>query len=441
MSNNTPWTQEENDIALDYGNTNQQVAELTGHTLKSVRSKRERFRRMARLGCIDFNGPKGPLGTSSEKPLDAATIPSHEADKKKADNAYWQHQYDALNREYQKSIKQNVVIDRLIADIQSVAPLSYSPAPRISSPFRQGNAKQTPESAVLLLSDTHIGKVVRREQTLGFAQYDFPTFLARLKFLETRVLSILEGHTTAPIEELVIPMIGDMLDGSLAHGSEAAHRNTIFNQFYAGGHALAQFLRALAARVPKIRIVTCVGNHTRFGTQKKMPTENRFSNFDSFLYVFVQSLVRDILNIEWVIDEQPFAVFKVQGWTFFASHGDNLKGGDAAFGIPMHSMARQMNATTQLFHKHGAEVPQYYVLGHFHRPIQLPTGLGDFTVNGGFPGLDGYGLTGNFNPVDPAQVFFRVHPKYGKIAEYKLQLKFANMNDSTYVLPAQFPCE
>lgn len=432
--NNTPWTHEENDLALDQGKTNQQVADLTGHSLKSVRSKRERLRRKMRTGCVGFNGPKGASGEPGQRPE-----PSHEADKKKADNAYWQSQYGTLQREYDKSIKQNVLVDRLIADIKSVAPISYSAAPTM---FRGGgNTKQTPESAVLLFSDTHIGKVVRKEQTLNMAEYNFPTFLARLKFLETRVLSILEGHTTAPIGELVIPMIGDMLDGALSHGSEAGQRNTLFTQFYAGGHAIAQFLRNLAAHVPLIRIYTCVGNHPRWGTQKKMPTENRYSNGDQFLYAFIQALTLDIPNIEWNIDEQPFAVFKVQGWTFFASHGDNLKGGDAAFGIPMHSMSRQLNSTTQLFHKHGAEVPQYFVLGHFHRPIQLPTGLGDFTVNGGFPGLDGYALTGNFNPVDPAQVFFRVHPKYGKIAEYKLQLKFAKLGEPTYDLPTKFPCE
>lgn len=419
------WTPEELAHAHNSELAAGDVVRLTGRSWKSVKSKRERLRRSAREST----------GVATVEKRE----PDHDRDKKVADNAYWKNQYELLDREYKKSLKQNVVVDRLIADIQSVAPLSYEPAPKIALPKR--DPKQTPESAVLLLSDTHIGKVVRREQTLNFAEYNFPTFLARLKFLETGVLSILDGHSTAPIEELVIPMIGDMLDGSLAHGSEAAHRNTIFNQFYAGGHALAQFLRALAARVPKIRIVTCVGNHTRYGTQKKMPTENRYSNFDSFLYVFVQSLVRDIENIEWTIDEQPFAVFKVQGWNFFASHGDNLKGGDAAFGIPSHSMARQMNSTTQLFYKHGAEVPHYYVMGHFHRPIQLPTGLGDFTVNGGFPGLDGYGLTGNFNPVDPAQVFFRVHPKYGKIAEYKLQLKFAELGQPTYDLPKEFSCE
>lgn len=430
MNNTAPWTAAEL-VLLNSSMPQGEVAQKTGRTTKAVKSKRERLRRKAKKGDLP------PKVTAPKLP----PVPNHEIDKVVTDNNFWQGRYKALETEYKKSLKENVLIDRLVENITEMAPKSYTPSPRAPLHVTKDRKTQTPESAVLLFSDTHIGKVVRRQQTLGFSQYDFPTFLAELKYLEKQVLSILEGHTTAPIEEFIIAMLGDMLDGSLAHGSEAAHRNPIFNQFYAGGHAIAQFFRNIAARVPKLRIVTTVGNHTRWGTQKKMPTENRYSNFDFFLYHYVAALTKDITNIEWVLDEQPFAVFKVQGWTFFASHGDNMKGGDAAFGIPMHSMARQMNSSTQLFHKHGAEVPHYYVLGHFHRPIQLPTGLGDFTVNGAFPGLDGYALTGNFNPVDPSQVFFRVHPKFGKIAEYKIQLKFADTAKPSYELPPGFECE
>lgn len=424
-----PWTEAELTIAKDLTLSQGEVAAKIGRTTKSVKTKREHLRKHAGLG-------KASAVAAPDR------APDHAADKLVRDNEYWKHQHIALSREYAKSLKENVVIDRLINDIKSMAPVAYSPSPFVHNVVRKvGMDRQTPESAVLLFSDTHIGKVTRREQTLNFSSYDFPIFLARLKFLETRVLSILEGHTTAPIEELVVAMLGDMLDGALQHGSEAGQRNVLFNQFYAGGHAIAQFIRNLAARVPKIRIKTAVGNHTRWGTQKKMPTENRYSNFDQLLYAFLQALTSDLKNVEWSLDEQPFSIFTVQGWNFFAAHGDHFHGGDKAFGIPLHSMARQVNATTQLFHKEGAPVPDYYLTGHLHRPIQIPTGLGDITVNGGFPGLDGYALTGNFNPVDPAQIFFRVHPKYGKIAEYKLQLKFADRTAPTYDLPKNFSCE
>jgi hypothetical protein len=63
-------------------------------------------------------------------------------------------------------------------------------------------------------------------------------------------------------------------------------------------------------------------------------------------------------------------------------------------------------------------------------------------INGGFPGLDNYALASNFNPADPVQRFFLVHPKFGKSAEYELSLKFAEVSEKPpYEIPNGFDCE
>jgi hypothetical protein len=137
---------------------------------------------------------------------------------------------------------------------------------------------------------------------------------------------------------------------------------------------------------------------------------------------------------------QPFSLFTVQGFTFHASHGDHLRGGDKALGIPNHAFGRQLSTTAQLFAKHEQQAPHYYVTGHLHRGIQLPHALGEIIVNGGFPGLDNYALAENFNPVDAMQRLLFVHPKFGRTAEYPLSLKFAEQHDTPpYTVPAAFP--
>jgi hypothetical protein len=97
-----------------------------------------------------------------------------------------------------------------------------------------------------------------------------------------------------------------------------------------------------------------------------------------------------------------------------------------------------VSSTTQLYGKHDQPSPHYYLMGHMHRGIQLPHERGSVLVNGGFPGLDGYGLTNGFSPVDPSQLFFFVHPKFGKTATYDIQLKFGNHHGFT--IPGEFPC-
>lgn len=416
------WTKDETEKLIEARKAGRSVAaigRLLGRSQNSVERK---------IRGLGLTGRKG------EAPA------PYKEDREAVSSDHWRHQCEQLNRKYQQALKDCALVDRLVSEIQEMAPKSYQEAPKIAGPRPQ--IKGSPQSAVLLLSDTHIGKVINPAQTLGFGGYDFPVFLARLKYVEDSIISILRDHTNTEVPELVVAMLGDMLDGALAHGVEAGLRNTLFSQCYNGAHAVAQFLRNLSAYVPKIRVRTVVGNHTRYSNQHRMPTENRFSNFDMFFYALVEALTKDIRTIEWDLNQQPFDIFEVQGFAFYAAHGDHWRGGDKALGIPNHAIGRQISTTTQLFNKHGEACPNYYLSGHWHRSITLPHATGEVMINGGFPGLDNYALAENFNPVDPIQRFFLVHPKYGRAATYDLCLKFAKPGAvSPYTLPPGFPMQ
>lgn len=288
-----------------------------------------------------------------------------------------------------------------------------------------------------MFSDTHIGQHVTPDQTLGLGNYSFEIFLRRLARLERSVTSILQDHTTTPVPEIVVAMIGDMLHGNLAHAVEAGQANTLFTQFFNGGHAIAQFLRNLSKLAP-IRVETAVGNHTRMPNQHKMPTENRYSNFDHVLYAYVQALLRDCPRITMNLTKQPFALFDVAGHGFFAGHGDHLKGGDAILGIPNHALGRNLSNTSQNFNAVGKKFPNYFLFGHLHRPITLPHANGEIMINGGFPGTDGYALMSAFNSSKPSQKFFLMHPKFGKSASYDIRIDFGDNEPHGYTLPEGF---
>lgn len=375
-----------------------------------------------------------------------ATLPSpkaepttYEQDKSFADDSHWKRQYASLEAKYERAVKAASVSDQLVDLAKDLAPIKYSPLPPVT---RRAKSTGQSQSAVLLLSDTHVGQVVEPNQTLGFGRYDFDMFLARLKRLEDSVTSIVQDHTTTGLSELVLCLGGDMLHGALNHGAEAAQHNTLFNQFYGAGHAIAQFIRNLAPLVPKIRIFTVVGNHPRWINQHKMPTDNRYSNLDQFLYAYTQALLGVVTTVEWTLSQQPFALFEIQNHIFHLSHGDHLRGGDRALGIPNHSVARMVSSTTQLYGKFEQPAPHYYLTGHLHRSIVLPHARGSVIVNGGFAGIDGYSLSNGFSPVDPSQTFFLVHSKFGKAATYEIALKFAEVTAvRPYSIPNIFLCK
>lgn len=412
------WTKDELALLRSPSLTNAQIAEQTGRTISAVEHQRR--------GLV----PKKSRVASKTTVTD---------DIRAADEAFWHEEHKKLSKKYAAAVKGEAATDRLVKAVLEAAPKSYNPAPAIVRD-RRLNTQGTPQSAVLLLSDTHIGKVVKPGQTLHWGDYDFPIFCARLKYLEESILSITQNHMTVPVKTLVVSMLGDMLDGTLIHSVEGAPFNPIFNQFYAGAHAIAQFLRNLAPHFDKIEVFDNPGNHTRFQGQHKMPTDNRHSNFDKFLYALIRALVRDIPSIRWDFTEQPFSLFAVEGFVFQAGHGDNLRGGDKALGIPAHSIGRVVSSTTQLHSRIGTESPHFYLFGHLHRPISLPHAKGEVIVNGGFVGVDGFGLQEAFTPADPCQKFFFVHPKYGKTASYDISLKFAEVTGNCpYSIPPEFP--
>jgi len=411
MKKKPNWTPQELTLLQTGTLSDARVAELTGRSKAAIRGRRQR---------MNF------------RPAVVETTVGQDITRHQ--NDYWRGQYDLLRRKYEAVLKDGSAAQQLIELASSLAPQSYQPAPAIET-VRQKAGKE--QSAVLMLTDTHVGADIKPEQTLGFGGYNFNVFLRRLKFLEQGVESIITDHVSTDVPELIIAMGGDMLHGNLNHSVEAAQVHTLFEQYYGAGHALAQFLRRVARLAPAVRVYTAVGNHTRWGTQKKMPTDNRYSNLDMFLYAYLKALTSDIPNIVWNLDKQPFALFDVQGHRFHLSHGDHLRGGDKALGVPNHAVGRMVSSTTQLCGKFGTPAPHYYLTGHLHRSIVLPHARGSVIVNGGFPGLDGFGLMSGFTPADPTQTLFFVHPTYGKTATFDIQLKFApDSGPAPYEIPA-----
>jgi len=362
---------------------------------------------------------------------------TYEQDLDRTQSGSLERAYTELTKKYEKALKANSAVNQLVENIVACAPKSYQTAPRIIT-ARKGSG-ETPQSAMLLLSDTHIGQIVDPAQTLSYGGYNFQTFLARLKYLEESTLSIVKNHQVARTEELVVAMLGDMLHGALTHSVEAGQKNDLFTQYFNGAHAVAQFLRNLAAHIPSIRVKTVVGNHPRWGTQHKMPTDQRYSNGDQFFYALIQALVRDINIIDFPLDKQPMSLFEVQNHRFLALHGDTLKGGGTA-GIPALAYAKEVSARSQMFAAMGEKPVNYYISGHIHKPVSLPHTSGACLTNGAFVGADGYTMAAAFVPVEPQQRLFFVHPKHGITAEYCLSLKWATVTEKApYNLPAGFP--
>lgn len=338
-----------------------------------------------------------------------------------------------LRRNYSKLITESRAIDRLVDKAQETIaafpPIKFKPHPL------PANSKAKNESAGLLISDAHVGKVVHGTQTLGFGDYSFQRFTERLFFLEERVRFLLRHRIHAHIDELVVFFLGDMLDGSLQHGNEITDAMTRFDQWYAAAYCFSQFLMNIAKDIETVKVKTAVGNHGRNPDQRKMPTSNRYSNIDHFLYAMIKEMVRDQKNIAFDLDYQPYCHTVIRGATFIGMHGDHLRGGDKQWGVPAHAMARMVNGITQMYEAKHMTAPHYWVAGDKHRHIMLPTVKGQFIFNGAFVGDDNYSLSLSTSS-EPMQLLFGVHEKYLKCWEMDIKLRHAPRLESLpYAIP------
>lgn len=421
MNKATPWTSEEEFRAVELREmeyTHAQIAKELGRSVRAVEKKFAKLRKPADWEHI----PDSP-------------VPAPKTCEERAD--YWKKESQRLQGVLSSQQHEKTAVDILVEAAHELAPKSYQPAPYEKPKVIKARGKA--QSAVLFLSDQHIGKVVSPDQTHGIGRYDFQTFLRRLARVERSVLSILKEHTATPITELVVMFGGDTLDGALPHGNEADQQNTILMQVYSAAHAHAQLLRNLSVVAP-IRVYGVSGNHTRFQNQKRCPTVNLNSNFDHLTYTLTEALTKDIPRIKWHLDMQPSATFTVEGFPFYLSHGHELRGCDRALGIPAHSIGRHLSFRAQTFPQFGQDVPAVVCHGHFHRAMLFSHAKGDVVFNGSMMGPDNYALTEAFNITAPVQLFWLMHADYGRSATYQLRLDKGDDEAHHYQLPDKFQC-
>lgn len=302
------------------------------------------------------------------------------------------------------------------------------------------NTNRSPEEAVLVISDTHIGKIIRPEHTLGFGNYNPKIFLDQLAFVETTVGNMLRNHLSNPIQRLNILFLGDLVEGMLNHAQEIPNRWLVADQVNFASLVLYQFIARLSRMVPEIVVRGVGGNHARWGTQKKPPTENRYSNFDFIVLAQIEAMLEAAgpSNVRFLLDEGAFQVFDIFEWRFKIGHGDHLKGGDKALGIPAHAIAREINATTQRYAARGERPPDYYLVGDKHRAVVAATARGRYLINGAWFVDDEFAMAANFTPSRPFQLFFGVHPTHGRSWQYDLNITAPAPAPSAYALPDRF---
>lgn len=272
---------------------------------------------------------------------------------------------------------------------------SFAIKPRMS----EGKSEAT---AIAVATDWHIGATVHPEQVNFLNEFNIPIAKARISTFFERVVRLTnKERQDIQIDELVLFLGGDMIDGSL-------HLDTIMNNEVAEPMKQAviaqeciesglQFLKE-HGNFKRITVVCTDGNHGRV-TQKLHAASRKGNALEYFLYF---NLAARHPDLNWVIADGLHVYVQVYHYTLRFMHGDSISYGGV--NGPYTYLNRR------IYEWDAARRADITIMGHLHR---YTIGGRKFLINGSIIGHNEYGLSlgGEYQP--PIQSFFLLDKKRG----------------------------
>ncbi len=424
------WSPEEIDKALrlyESGYPWGEIAAIVGRTELSVRLKFLSLGYSTRKLCPKTAVPNRPTLEALRPAPNVEELDDEDYYEERARKELEVGAHRRGERQKVEEAKKAILEDRIVEEFRrhfcAAPPLAAIPAPP-PAPSKD----RAPLTAVLVVSDAHIGQVVDPLELEGIGNYNPAISLARVRHLEIEAARILRER---PVEKLLLLFGGDILHGHLGHTLEDDLTVPIVLQMDFALNIFYPFVYGLSRVVPHLEIHGVAGNHGRWPGMRKMPTDRRWSNLDTILYRALAAICchSNLGNVTF--DERISSRRQIDAGKFRLEllHGDEVRGG--AFCTT--GMNREVANATLRNVQAGRKTADYFVIGDKHFSASVPFGSGAFIVNGSFVGADGFGM--NFLPSPPSQTLFFLHPRLGKTETHEIRLSQAELPEPLpYVL-------
>lgn len=312
-------------------------------------------------------------------------------------------------------------------DIDTVAMLKHienriltetPPIKKLSLPNlirRSGKRTGTPETAVLLLSDLHVGQEFTKADTSDLNEYNIDIFYRRADNLRKALVEIMEIHRRMyDLPELRIFALGDFVQGGNLNGQWGPAYNSnidVTEQTIISANIISEAISTWSNMFDNIKLTGVIGNHGRAGAGKN--TDKVSASWDKMAYALMKAKLSCHKNIEINYSDSWWATEKVHNTNFLLVHGDGVQGS-------VSSLHREEQRFQSLIGKPF----DYLCMGHFHTFQHIETSRGGVLVNGSFVGGDVHSMHQLRCKSKPTQLLFGVHPDRGMTWNYMLNLDF-----------------
>ncbi len=359
------------------------------------------------------------------------------------------NQTNYYKRLYIQSIKQSSTADRIVDAIyDSTSPLEKQSSIKYTKPSKKTKADTT-QIAVAPLTDTHIGEYVDYDQMVGLNAYSMELFNRRLFGWATTILNLIEfKRSSIPIDELIVPMLGDMISGDIHDELVRTNEVNVLEQMQQGAILIAQALLMFAPHFKEIRVPCVVGNHGR--TKHKPPMKDKYVDWDWMLYKWVAAYCSHQPNIKFQIKKSFIDSFTVFDRNILIMHGDSISGGGSENSIT--SAIKNLRSVVQYNDSIGPETalsldaaPDYahlpnkfhsVMIGHFHRVDEKDIGTGNLFICGCMKGGDEFAIQRLGVISQAQQILTYWHPTYGYIGKENIYLNKFDNTESEFSISA-----
>jgi len=348
---------------------------------------------------------------------------------------------------YETAIKNDAKKEIIIDTIKNSTPAfptlkdSYKASKNYNSAQRRGD---TPQVVVAPLNDLHIGDNVNLEQMSGLNSYDIDIFNRRLYGWTTQLLNLVElRRNVAPVDELIIPMLGDMVSGDIHEELARTNIDNCMQQMIRGANLIAQAIMFLAPHFSKISIPCVVGNHGRM--TRKPPMKDKYMDWDYMLYQWVAAYLRNQKHITFSIPKAFINSFEVGNSNILIMHGDSISGAGSAQAIEkgVSGLRGYLQFRTTLedailtSQEHMITQFDSVLMGHFHRIDEIDIGTGAIHICGTMKGGDEFAAQKMHKINKPKQLVTYWHPKYGNVGKEIIYLNRYDMSTNMFndILP------
>jgi hypothetical protein len=313
-------------------------------------------------------------------------------------------------------------------------------APLIAPAVAEGHT----EDAVLLLSDTHYGDQIRREDTSGFPEYDLVIGGNRTGYVIRKAKQVLTLHRAMyPIKKLYVWVGGDIGNGDL-HDAPKSNELFLPAQVHFSYHMLKFAIEdlhtltipdALGNRVvEEIVLLFTVGNHMRM--DEKMPTKLQAQRtLDWLIYQFLIDRFKGTPGITVKTEMSPYIFESIRGHRHLFAHGMQV-GYKNSPDAQCKSMGQFIDRVRALFdspewrrkNKLTGETFARACIGDIHVPVSFPR----LVSNGSLNGQNELGVNWTLEPIPAGQQLFGVSDKHIETWKYFIECSHVQRDHDDY---------